>query len=80
VYDQAALVRDGVSSVRDAMLVGPGSPCWCCCLFLRQSGDHGISAAAIPLTLAITVFVMRSHRPDVQPDDAGREWRSRSVS
>ena len=32
-----------------------------------------ISASAIPLTMAITVFVMRLAGPDVQPDDARRD-------
>ena len=58
VYDQAALVRDAVSSVRDAMLVGAGLAVLVLLLFLRHGRITAISAAAIPLTLAITVFVM----------------------
>jgi CzcA family heavy metal efflux pump len=58
VYDQAALVRDAVRSVRDAMLVGAALAVFVLLLFLRHGRITAISAAAIPLTLAVTVFVM----------------------
>src|SRR5206468_5453082 len=58
VYDQASLVRDAVGSVRDAMLVGAVLAVLVLLLFLRHARITAISAAAIPLTLAITVFVM----------------------
>ncbi|PYP32799.1 MAG: AcrB/AcrD/AcrF family protein [Gemmatimonadetes bacterium] len=58
VYDQASLVRDAVSSVRDAMLVGATLAVLVLLLFLRHGRITAISAASIPLTLAITVFVM----------------------
>jgi CzcA family heavy metal efflux pump len=58
VYDQAALVRDAVRSVRDAMLLGAGLAVLVLLLFLRHGRITAISATAIPLTLAITVFVM----------------------
>ncbi|PYO65990.1 MAG: AcrB/AcrD/AcrF family protein [Gemmatimonadetes bacterium] len=58
VYDQAALVRDAVRSVRDAMLVGAALAVLVLLLFLRHGRITAISAAAIPLTLAVTVFVM----------------------
>src|SRR6059036_3725838 len=58
VYDQAALVRDAVRSVRDAMLIGAGLAVVMLLLFLRHVRITAISATAIPLTLAITVFVM----------------------
>ena len=58
VYDQAALVRDAVRAVRDAMLVGAGLAVLVLLLFLRHGRITAISAAAIPLTLAVTVFVM----------------------
>ena len=59
VYDQASLVREATKSVRDAMLDrrrarGRRS----CFVFLRRARITAISAASIPLTLAITVFVM----------------------
>ena len=59
IYDQAELVRDAVRSVRDAMLVGAGLAVAILLLFLRHGRITAISAASIPLTLAITVFVMR---------------------
>ncbi|MFN8669257.1 MAG: efflux RND transporter permease subunit [Gemmatimonadaceae bacterium] len=59
VYDQAALVRDAVTSVRDAMLVGAALAVIILLLFLRHLRITAISATAIPLTLAIAVFLMR---------------------
>jgi len=58
VYDQSALVRDAVRSVRDAMLIGALLAVVVLLLFLRHGRITAISAASIPLTLAITVFVM----------------------
>lgn len=59
VYDQAQLVRDAVTSVREAMLIGAGLAVLILLLFLRHVRITAISAAAIPLTLAVSVFVMR---------------------
>ncbi len=59
VYDQAELVRDAVTSVRDAMLIGAALAVLILLVFLRQVRITVISAASIPLTLVITVFVMR---------------------
>ncbi len=59
VYDQAELVREAVRSVRDAMLIGAALAVVVLLLFLRHGRITAISAASIPLTLAITVFVMR---------------------
>jgi CzcA family heavy metal efflux pump len=58
VYDQASLVRDAVASVRDAMLVGAALAVIVLLLFLRHARITAISASAIPITMAITVFVM----------------------
>jgi CzcA family heavy metal efflux pump len=58
VYDQAALVRDAVSSVRDAMLIGAALAVIILLIFLRHGTITAISATSIPLTLAITVFIM----------------------
>ena len=54
------LVRDAVDvrAGRDAHRRGP-SRSWCCWCFLRHGVITAISATSIPLTLAITVFVMR---------------------
>ncbi len=59
VYDQASLVRDAVTSVRDAMLIGAALAVLVLLLFLRHLRITAISAVAIPLTLAITVLLMR---------------------
>ena len=58
VYDQASLVREATKSVRDAMLVGAVLAVAILFIFLRRARITAISAASIPLTLAITVFVM----------------------
>jgi len=58
VYDQAALVRDAVKSVRDAMMIGAALAVIVLLLFLRHARITAISASSIPLTMAITVFVM----------------------
>ena len=60
VYDQAALVRDAVSSVRDAMLIGAVLAVVILLLFLRHGRITAISATSIPLTLVITVSGMRA--------------------
>src|SRR5207244_2165414 len=58
VYDQAALVRDAVTSVRDAMVIGAILAVVILLLFLRHARITAISASSIPLTMAITVGVM----------------------
>jgi len=58
VYDQATLVREATTSVRDAMLIGAALAVIILFIFLRKGRITAISAASIPLTLTITVFVM----------------------
>jgi CzcA family heavy metal efflux pump len=58
VYDQAALVRDATSSVRDAMLIGAALAVLVLLVFLRHVRITIISASAIPLTLVISVLIM----------------------
>jgi multidrug efflux pump subunit AcrB len=58
VYDQAALVREAVTSVRDAMIVGAVLAVIVLLLFLRHGRITAISATSIPITMAITVFLM----------------------
>ncbi len=58
VYDQAELVRDAVRAVRDAMLIGAALAVVVLLAFLRHGRITAVSAASIPLTLVITVFVM----------------------
>jgi len=59
VYDQSILVREAVRSVRDAMLIGALLAVLVLLVFLRHARITAISASAIPLTLAMSVFVMR---------------------
>ena len=59
VYDQAVLVRDAVSAVRDAMLIGALLAVAILLAFLRHLRITAISASVIPLTLLITVFLMK---------------------
>ncbi|HEX4682226.1 MAG TPA: efflux RND transporter permease subunit [Gemmatimonadaceae bacterium] len=58
VYDQAALVRDAVKSVRDAMIIGAVLAVIILLLFLRHGRVTAISASSIPLTMAMTVYLM----------------------
>jgi CzcA family heavy metal efflux pump len=58
LYDQAALVREAVRSVRDAMVIGAALAVVILLLFLRHGRITAISATSIPLTLMITVAVM----------------------
>lgn len=58
VYDQAALVRDALASVRDAMLIGAVLAVLVLLVFLRNARVTAIAASSIPLTLAITVGIM----------------------
>lgn len=58
VYDQGALVRDAMKSVRDAMIVGAILAVIILLLFLHHARITAISASSIPLTLAISVFAM----------------------
>ncbi len=59
VYDQSQLVREAVRSVRDAMLIGALLAVIVLLIFLRHGRITAISASAIPLTLAVSVFVMK---------------------
>ena len=58
LYDQATLVREAVGSVRDAMLIGAALAVLVLLAFLGHARITAVSASAIPLTMAITVFVM----------------------
>ncbi|MBV9774527.1 MAG: efflux RND transporter permease subunit, partial [Gemmatimonadetes bacterium] len=58
IYDQAVLVREAVGSVRDAMVVGAVLAVVILLLFLRHGRITAISAASIPITMAISVFGM----------------------
>ena len=58
VYDQAVLVRAAVASVRDAILIGAALAVVVLLAFLRNWRVTAISASVIPLTLAITIWLM----------------------
>jgi CzcA family heavy metal efflux pump len=58
VYDQAALVRDAVKAVRDAMLIGALLAVVILLIFLRHARITAITASVIPLTMAMTVYLM----------------------
>jgi multidrug efflux pump subunit AcrB len=57
VYDQGALVRDAMKSVRDAMIIGAVLAVLILLLF-RARAHHRIGAPSIPLTLAIMFAVI----------------------
>jgi len=67
---QAALVRDAVKSVRDAMIVGAilaVSSCSSSC----ARADHRDQPSSIPLTMGIKVWVMSLFGQNLQPNDLG---------
>jgi CzcA family heavy metal efflux pump len=59
VYDQANFVREGVHSVRDAIITGSVLVVLVLLLFLRAPRITVISALTIPIALIISVFVMQ---------------------
>lgn len=56
VYDQAALVRDSMKSVRDAMLLGGALAVLVMLLFLGEWRTTSAAALSLPLTVAITLL------------------------
>jgi CzcA family heavy metal efflux pump len=57
-YDQSGIVRDSVSSVRDAILIGLVLACIILYLFLRDWRSSLIAGLVIPVTVAATVLVL----------------------
>ncbi len=57
-YDQSQLVRDSISSVRDAICVGLALACVILFLFLRDWTSSLIAGLVIPVTIAITIGVL----------------------
>jgi CzcA family heavy metal efflux pump len=57
-YDQSQIVRDSISSVRDAIFVGILLACIILFLFLRDWTSSLIAGLVIPVTIAITVLVL----------------------
>jgi len=56
VYDQAALVRDSMRSVRDAMVIGGALAVLVLLLFLGEWRTTAAAALSLPLTVAITLL------------------------
>jgi CzcA family heavy metal efflux pump len=59
-YDQSALVRDSIDSVRDAILIGLILAAIILVIFLRDWGSSIVAALVIPATIAITLIVLRT--------------------
>ena len=78
-YDQSELVRESISSVRDAILIGLFLACVILFLFLRDWTSSLIAGLVIPVTVAVTILFPLDHWTVLQPDDAGRS-RSRNRS
>jgi len=57
-YDQSHIVRESISSVRDAILIGLGLACAILFLFLRDWRSSLIAGLVIPVTVAVTVLVL----------------------
>ncbi len=59
-YDQSQLVRDSISSVRDAIFIGLVLACIILFLFLRDWSSSLIAGLVIPVTIAVTILVLRT--------------------
>jgi len=59
-YDQSTIVRDSISSVRDAVLIGILLSVAILILFLRDWGASIIAGLVIPATLCITFIALNS--------------------
>jgi len=57
-YDQSQLVRDSISSVRDAIFIGLLLACIILFLFLRDWTSSVIAGLVIPVTVSVTVLVL----------------------
>jgi CzcA family heavy metal efflux pump len=57
-YDQSQIVRDSISSVRDAIFIGLILACIVLFLFLRDWTSSLVAGLVIPVTVAITVLVL----------------------
>jgi len=58
-YAQSQLVRDSITSVRDAILIGLVLAAIILVLFLRDWGSSIVAGLVIPATIAITLIVLR---------------------
>jgi CzcA family heavy metal efflux pump len=57
-YDQSQLVRDSITSVRDAIFIGLILACIILFLFLRDWSSSLIAGLVIPVTIAVTVLAL----------------------
>ena len=57
-YDQSQLVRDSITSVRDAIFIGLILACIILFLFLRDWSSSLIAGLVIPVTIAVTILVL----------------------
>lgn len=57
-YDQSQLVRDSITSVRDAIVIGLILACIVLFFFLRDWSSSLVAGLVIPVTVAITVLVL----------------------
>jgi CzcA family heavy metal efflux pump len=58
-YDQSTIVKDSISSVRDAVLLGIILASIVLVLFLRDWGSSLVAGLVIPVTLCMTFIVLR---------------------
>jgi CzcA family heavy metal efflux pump len=58
-YDQSEVVRDSISSVRDAIIIGLILAAIILVLFLRDWGSSLVAGLVIPATIAVTLIVLR---------------------
>ena len=59
-YDQSIIVKESISSVRDAILIGLILASIIMVLFLRDWGSSLVAGLVIPATIAITLIVLRT--------------------
>ncbi|MCU1324295.1 MAG: acriflavin resistance protein [Acidobacteriaceae bacterium] len=57
-YDQSELVRESISSVRDAILIGLVLACIILFLFLRDWSSSLVAGLVIPVTVAVTILFL----------------------
>jgi CzcA family heavy metal efflux pump len=57
-YDQSELVRESISSVRDAILIGLVLACIILYLFLRDWSSSLVAGLVIPVTVAVTILFL----------------------
>ncbi len=58
-YDQSEVVNDSIRSVRDAIIIGLVLAAIILVLFLRDWGSSLVAGLVIPVTIAITLIVLR---------------------